>query len=155
MLLDEMSLAWSNLLSSSREQKLQFTRFCSRHLRQCFEVSQFIQSVSFLICNAMKWFNRIYNLLSRQIRDMDKCVVKRGENVSDAENFIAFTHLRSELNLDLFGLLLLSLTRCHFAVKFQKFEAEMVLSTPQKHTKGSSSAETEARQKLYSVMMCF
>ena len=78
---------------------------------------------------------------------MDKCVVKRGENVSDAENFIAFTHLRSELNLDLFGLLLLSLTRCHFAVKFQKFEAEMVLSTPQKHTKGSSSAETEAKQK--------
>ena len=52
---------------------------------------------------------------------MNECIVERGVDMSHTKNFIAFTNLGSKLNLDLFGLLLLSFTRSHFIKKIEEF----------------------------------
>ena len=69
-------------------------------------------------------------LPARQISNMDKSVVERGINVSNAENFNTFTHLRSKLNLNLFGFLLLSLTWGHFWCLNWNFQVEKLKITP-------------------------
>lgn len=51
--------------------------------------------------------------LAREIGHMDKSVVERSKDVADAEHIFSFSNLRSQAD-DLFFLLLLALTRCHF-----------------------------------------
>merc|ERR1712226_845007 len=60
-------------------------------------------------------------LPAREICNMNECIVKRGVDMSHTKNFLAFTNLGSKLNLDLFGLLLLSLTWSHFCYKIEEF----------------------------------
>ena len=55
-------------------------------------------------------------LPSRKIGHMDKGVVEGGVDVGNAENLLSFANLRTEGDLDLLNLLLLSLTRGHFVV---------------------------------------
>ena len=57
---------------------------------------------------------KMYFLPARQVCDMDKGVVERGINVGYTKHFNTITYLRSQLDLDLLGLLLLSLTWSHY-----------------------------------------
>lgn len=52
-------------------------------------------------------------LLARKISHMDKSVIEGSEDMANAKHVFSFSNLRSQAD-DLFFLLLLALTRCHF-----------------------------------------
>jgi hypothetical protein len=52
-------------------------------------------------------------LPSRQVGDVDERVIEGGVDVGHAENFLTLSDLRTQRNLDLFNLFLLSLARSH------------------------------------------
>merc|ERR1711976_1018367 len=73
---------------------------------------------------------------ARQVCDMDKGVVERGINVGYTKHFNTITYLRSQLDLDLLGLLLLSLTWSHYG-RLDFFEKKtQVYFTPVTMRKG-------------------
>lgn len=51
--------------------------------------------------------------LAREISHMDESVIEGSKDMADAEHVFSFSNLRSQAD-DLFFLLLLALTRCHF-----------------------------------------
>jgi hypothetical protein len=62
---------------------------------------------------------KLFDLPSRQVGDVDEGVVEGCIDVGNGENLLAFTNLGSERDLDLFNFLLLSFARGHFSILFK------------------------------------
>ena len=71
---------------------------------------------------------------------MDKCIVEGGINVGYTKHFDSVANLRSQLNLDLLGFLLLSLTWSHFWTFSVDFKKHKSVLRHCKMRKGSATA---------------